>query len=54
MINARYFPCLSEYKTPIGGVKINTPFRLFVACNEGEKAFFVLKNRANGTLILTN
>ncbi len=48
MTKAQYFPCLPKYKTPVGGVKINQPFKLFLASAIGEKAFFVLKKEGEG------
>ena len=48
MSKAKYFPCLPEYKTPVGGVKTNEQFRIFLAADEGEKAFFVLKKEGEG------
>lgn len=43
-----YFPCDEKYKNPVGGVKVNQEFRVFLATNRGEDAFLVVTKEAQG------
>ena len=47
-MNAFYFPCDEKYKSPVGGVKVNEEFRVFLATDGGEEAFFVVLKEADG------
>lgn len=41
-----YFPCDEKYKNPVGGIKVNKEFRVFLATNSGEDAFLVMTKEA--------
>lgn len=43
MTTVKYCPCYENFKSPVGAVEINKKFRVFLATDGGEEAFFVLK-----------